>query len=96
MGYTRRLNQDQYEAKIQDAIKGIQNKEFPSIRSATSHFQVSRSTLSNRLTGMQPRAQAYESRQILSNAEEKTLVRWVTRQTAIRFPVTLALLKETA
>jgi len=53
MGYTRRSNQDQYEAKIQDAIKGIQNKEFPSIRSATSHFQVSCSTLSNCLTRMQ-------------------------------------------
>ena len=96
MGYQRYSKNSQSEATIQDAIKRIESREFSSIRSAAAYFEVPYTTLRYRMARRQPRAQARETQQILSNAEEKTLVRWVTRQTAIRFPVTLALLKETA
>ena len=96
MGYQRSSDYIQREAIIQEAIKRLDSKEFPSIRSAAAHFEVPFTTLHNRVAGMQSRTESYETRQILSNAEEKTIVRWVTRQAAIRFPVTPGLLKETA
>ena len=42
------------------------------------------------------RAQANEVVQLLSNAEEKTLVRWITRLTSTGFPATPALVIEMA
>ena len=96
MGYQRSSDYIQREAIIQEAIKRLDSKEFPLIRSATAYFEVPFITLRNRVAGMQSRTESYETRQILSNAEEKTIVRWVTRQAAIGFPVTPGLLKETA
>ena len=96
MGYNRRSNRSQYEDNIQDAIRGLKNKEFPSIRSAARYFEIPHSTLIERMAGTKSRAESYETRQILSNAEEKTLVRWITRLTSTGYPVTPALLKEMA
>ncbi|KFZ25401.1 hypothetical protein V502_00122 [Pseudogymnoascus sp. VKM F-4520 (FW-2644)] len=42
------------------------------------------------------KAQAYEEAQLLSNAEEKTLVQWITRLTSTSFPATPALVVEAA
>ncbi|RAL58059.1 hypothetical protein DID88_009667 [Monilinia fructigena] len=44
----------------------------------------------------QSRSQSHESFQKLSNAEEKTLVRWISRLTATGYPATPGLLKEMA
>ena len=52
--------------------------------------------MSRRLGGGLSRAQAKEIAQILSNAEEKTLVRWISRYTCAGSPITPALLFELA
>ncbi|RAL59005.1 hypothetical protein DID88_009034 [Monilinia fructigena] len=57
---------------------------------------IPKSTLTNRMAGRQSRSQSHESFQKLSNAEEKTLVRWISRLTATGYPATPGLLKEMA
>ena len=48
-------------------------------------------TLQHRISGRLSRSHAHEHRQILSSAEQKTLVRWITRLTNTGFPVSPAL-----
>ncbi|KFZ23652.1 hypothetical protein V502_01868 [Pseudogymnoascus sp. VKM F-4520 (FW-2644)] len=48
------------------------------------------------MAGRKTKAQACKEVQLLFNAEEKTLVRWITRLTSTSFPATLALVIETA
>jgi hypothetical protein len=86
----------QIEENIQKAILALESKEFKSARSAVEHFKVPKSTLTDRMAGRQTRLQSHEHLQILSNAEEKTLVRWITRLTATGYPTSPALLKEMA
>ena len=90
------LNRSESEDNIQKAIESLKNKEFTSIRSAAIHFKIPKSTLINRMAGRQSRSQSHESFQKLSNAEEKTLVRWISRLTATGYPATPGLLKEMA
>ena len=63
------------EADIQAAISAYNKTEYSSIRAAAHAFSVPYHTLRNRLAGRTSRSQAYENAQILSNAEELTLVR---------------------
>ena len=96
MGYRRTSQVADLEERVQSAISAYRNKEFKSVRAAASAFSVSHQTLSRRLTGGLSRAQATEMTQILSNAEEKTLVRWIKRYTSAGSPMTPALLLELA
>ncbi|EDO04592.1 hypothetical protein SS1G_07075 [Sclerotinia sclerotiorum 1980 UF-70] len=86
----------QIEEKLQQAIVALQLKEFKSIRKAAEHFEVPKSTLADRLAGKKTRSQTHEMAQILSNAEENTLVRWISRLTITGFPATPILVKEMA
>ncbi|EDO00854.1 hypothetical protein SS1G_03328 [Sclerotinia sclerotiorum 1980 UF-70] len=86
----------QIEEKLQQAIVALQLKEFKSIRKAAEHFEVPKSTLADRLAGKKTRSQTHEMAQILSNAEENTLVRWILRLTITGFPATPMLVKEMA
>ena len=52
--------------------------------------------MARRIAGGLSRAQATEMTQILSNAEEKTLVRWIKRYTCAGSPMTPSLLLEMA
>lgn len=96
MGYKRISKAVDREQRLQDAISAFRNKEFDSVRAAANAFDISDRTLSRRLAGGLSRAQATEMTQILSNAEEKTLVRWVSRYTCAGSPITSALLLEMA
>lgn len=96
MGYQRLSNQAYSEEDIQKAITSWNNREFRSIRATATHFQVPPSTLRERMAGRKARAQAHETAQLLSNAEEKTLARWITRLTSTGFPATPALVIEMA
>ncbi|RAL66868.1 hypothetical protein DID88_007650 [Monilinia fructigena] len=89
-------NHNESEDNIQKAIESLKNKRFTSIRSAAIHFKIPKSTLTNRMAGRQSRSQSHESFQKLSNAEEKTLVRWISLLTATGYPATPGLLKEMA
>jgi DDE superfamily endonuclease/Tc5 transposase DNA-binding domain/helix-turn-helix, Psq domain len=90
------LTPAQFEEKIQKAIVALQLKEYKSIRKAAEHFEVPKSTLADRLAGKKTRTQTHEMAQILSNAEENTLVRWISRLTVTGFPATPMLVKEMA
>ncbi|RAL60126.1 hypothetical protein DID88_000751 [Monilinia fructigena] len=90
------LTPSQIEEKIQNAIIALQLKEFKSIRKAAEYFEVPKSTLIARVAGRKSRTQSHEMAQILSNAEENTLVRWVSRLTITGFPATPMLVKEMA
>ncbi|EDN93358.1 hypothetical protein SS1G_09224 [Sclerotinia sclerotiorum 1980 UF-70] len=67
----------QIEEKLQQAIVALQLKEFKSIRKAAEHFEVFKSTLADRLAGKKTRSQTHEMAQILSNAEENTLMIYI-------------------
>jgi hypothetical protein len=84
------------EDDIQKAIIAIKNKEHSSIRQAALAFNVPNATLQSRMSGRKPRTEAHEAEQILSNAEEKTLARWITRLTRTGFPASPALAIEMA
>jgi hypothetical protein len=96
MGYKRLTSKAYSEEDIQKAITSWKNREFSSIRATAIHFQVPAQTLRDRMAGRKTKAQAREEVQLLSNAEEKTLVRWITRLTSTGFPATPALVIETA
>ncbi|KFY18563.1 hypothetical protein V493_08507 [Pseudogymnoascus sp. VKM F-4281 (FW-2241)] len=86
----------QIEDNIQKAIVALQLKEFKSIRLAAEYFEVPKSTLADRMSGKKTRAVAHEIEQALSNAEENTLARWITRLITTGFPATPMLIKEMA
>ena len=96
MGYKRTSKVADLEERLQDAISAFQNHEFKSIRAAANAFGISDRTMSRRMSGGLSRAQATELNQILSNAEEKTLVRWISRYTCAGSPITPALFLEMA
>ncbi|KAM0706169.1 hypothetical protein Q7P35_006718 [Cladosporium inversicolor] len=84
------------ESRIQDAVAAYKSGTYRLIRAAANAFSIPPSTLSYRLAGRTSRSQAHESEQILSHAEEKTLVRWLTRLTSTGFPASPALAIEMA
>ena len=96
MGYKRASKALDLDLRVQKAVSAYHNQEFTSIRAAATHFQISDRTLARRIAGGKSRAQAREITQLLSNAEEKTLVRWITRYTCAGFLISPALLKELA
>ena len=96
MGYKRTLKVVDLEEQLQKAITAYKNHEFDSVRGAAKAFSVSHVNMSRRMAGGLSRAQATEMTQILSNAEEKTLVRWISRYTCAGSPITPALLLELA
>lgn len=81
-------NHIECEKRIQAAIKAYYDFPPTTLRVIADQFTVPKSTLANRLNGKKTRTEAHEDYQILSNAEEKTLVRWVTRQTLTGYPIT--------
>jgi hypothetical protein len=66
-----------YEAQVLKALYALKQKDVPSINAAARLFEVSRATIQRRLHGGLTRSQGHEMAQILTNAEEKTLVRWI-------------------
>lgn len=96
MGYKRKSTHTYQEEDIEKAIISLANHEFRSAQAAAAHFQIPCSTLKARMAGRKSRAQANEVAQLLSNAEEKTLARWITRLTSTGFPATPALVVEMA
>ena len=92
MGYKRTSKVPDLEDRIQAAISAFKNQEVNSIRGAANKFNVSHVTVTRRIAGGLSRAQATEITQILLNAEEKTLIRWITRYTCAGSLITPILL----
>ena len=66
------------ESNVQEAIAAFKAKRYPSIRATTYAFSIPRSTLHSRMSGITLRRNAHESKQLLSSAEESTLLKWIT------------------
>jgi hypothetical protein len=84
------------ESILLQAATAYRNGEYTSIRACADAFSVSYSTLSYRLSGRVSRSIACESSQILSTAEEKALVKWITRLSTAGCPITLPLTRNLA
>jgi hypothetical protein len=84
------------ESDIQEAIAAIKAKRYSSIRAAACAFSVPPSTLHARMSGTTSRHNAHESEQMLSSAEERTLVKWITHLTRTGYPISPALALEMA
>ena len=78
-------------SKIQSAIIAYKAGEYTSIRACATAYSIPYRTLHYRLSGRNSRSYAHEPMQILSNAEERTLVRWITHLTSTGFPASPAL-----
>jgi hypothetical protein len=96
MGYSKRSSSQEHEKAIQDALKLFKDGQFKLLQSAALHCGVAISTLNHRHHGRQTQIESHQPRQTLSNAEENTLLRWIIQQASIGFPVTPALVRETA
>jgi DDE superfamily endonuclease/Tc5 transposase DNA-binding domain len=94
---TRPKNQEaiEKEARLQEAMAAVLAKKHTAA-SATLAFNISRSTLYDRLNGKPPRNKAHETEQLLSHAEEKELVQWITRLTITGYPPRYDTLREMA
>ena len=94
---TRPKNQEaiEKEARLQEAMAAVLAKKHTAASAALA-FNISRSTLYDRLNGKLPRNKAHETEQLLSHAEEKELVRWITRLTITDYPPRYDILREMA
>jgi hypothetical protein len=94
----RKINQKtlDYEDRIQKALLALKNKEFTTLLTASSYFQVSRRTLQRRRDGGETLTRSHEMQQYLTNAEESTLLRWIKRYTITGNPLTIPLLQDLA
>jgi hypothetical protein len=83
-----------YEIQLTKAQYALKNKDFISARAAAKFFKVDPRTLQRRVKGGLTPTTSQEMRQILTNAEEDILVRWILRYTNTGTHITIALLKE--
>jgi hypothetical protein len=84
------------EDTLLTALTAYYNSEYTSIRKCAYAFNIPASTLSNRLLIRTSRSKSHKSQQILSTAEEKTLLKVVTRLSKSGCPITLLLIRDLA
>jgi hypothetical protein len=84
------------EAMMQEAIVECKAGRYKSVRTCAIVKGVSRTTLQYSISGHNPRSHGHENAQILTNLEEKTLVRQLTGLTNTCFPTSPALAVEMA
>jgi hypothetical protein len=79
-----------------DALAAYRNSEYTSIRKCAYAFNIPYSTLALRLTTRTSRSKSHESQQILSTAEEETLLKAIIRLSKSGCPITLPLTRDLA
>ena len=84
------------EELIQKAIDNIHSGLYRSTKTAAHTHNIPDSTLRKHMAGCNTHENAHKSQQILSNAEEKTLVQWITCLTCTRFPASPSLVVQMA
>lgn len=85
-----------FEEDLSRAILAYRNNEYTSIRKLADAFLIPRSTLRHRLSGRVSYATAHEQEQYLSTAEEKTLVRWISKLSNLGCPIPPSLARNLA
>jgi len=84
------------EATLTTALIAYRTGEYTSIRKCAYAFNIPASTFANRLTRATSRTKSHESQQILSAAEEKTLLKTIYRLSKSGCPITLPLTRDLA
>ena len=84
------------EELIQKAIDDIHSSLYRGTKTAARAHNIPDNTLRKRMAGRNTHENAHKSQQILSNAEEKTLVQWITRLTCTGFPASPSLVVQMA
>ena len=94
---TRRNQQNraEKEARVQEALTSIRSGQYNCFQAART-FNIPPQTLSDRVKGASSRSLAQEQLQLLSHAEEKELVRWITRLTVTGYSPRYPTLREMA
>ena len=89
--------QDLREKQITNAIRAFRNGNYPSISATAVAFDLPKSTLAYRMSGQRvSRQKAHVDQQLLTEAEERALVRWIKRLDDWGFPPRLDMVKEMA
>ena len=94
----RRINQKatERELQIKVALAGLADGTYRSRDHAVQELGVNRSTLYRRSGGGKSRSQRGETRQLLTNQEEKALAEWISTSTATGNPVRHSFIREVA
>ncbi|KAG0135439.1 hypothetical protein HOY82DRAFT_479895 [Tuber indicum] len=79
MSLIKQRKKDEGELRLQEALKHYQHSQEPSIRSSAEMYGVAYSTLRGRLKGRQSRVSGQLKTQVLSQNEERSIVRWCER-----------------
>jgi hypothetical protein len=82
------------EEDLTTALAAYRNGEYTSIRKCAYAFKILASTLSDRLLTRTFYSKLYKSQKILSTAEEKTLLKAITRLSKLGCPITLLLIRD--
>ena len=84
------------EDTLTTAVAAYRNSEFTSIRKCAYAFNIPHTTLTSRLLNQTSYSKSHESQQILSIAEEKALLKAITRLAKSGCPITLLLTRDLA
>src|SRR5579862_9718638 len=84
------------EARIQAALRNLENGQFKTLRAAAEATDVSRSTLSYRRKGGQAKHKAHPDQQACTPEEEQALIEWIRRWHSQNFPIRHAMLRDMA
>ena len=82
------------EEDLSKAISAYREGKYTSLRKCADAFSVLRSTFALRLFGGVSRSTSYEYEQYLSTAEEKTLIRWISRLSKQGCPISPSLTRD--
>ena len=82
------------EENLYKAILSYREGRFLSISAYATTFSVPVSTLSHRLSGRTSRSTTHVYRQILSTAEEESLIKWISRLSKAGCPITLPITRD--
>lgn len=91
MDATERVLNAYTESDIHNAMIDHRSGRYTSVRKCALAYNIPVQSFRNRLSGRISRSHAHEHMQVLSNAEKKTLVRWITHLTSTGFPASPAL-----
>jgi hypothetical protein len=84
------------EEDLTTALAAYRNGEYTSIRKCAYAFNILASTLSNQLSTRTSYSKSHKSQKILSTAEEKTLLKAITRLSKSGYLITLLLIRDLA
>ena len=84
------------EDTLLTALTAYRNGEYTSIRKCAYAFNIPVTTFSKRLIDRTSRSKSHESQQVLSTAEEKTLLKYIFRLSKSGCPITLPLIRDLA